>query len=65
MAKPKRKTLPPGQYGDLSGYSPVELTKKKLGECRVGLTPANPAGVVAFVRRIDELEKRIAELEST
>jgi hypothetical protein len=48
----------------MSGYSTVELTKKSLGYMRTGLTAANPAGVVALVRRIDELTKRIEELES-
>jgi len=59
MAK-KQKTLPPGEYGDVSGYSTVELTKKLLGRYRTGLSAANPAEVVALVKRIDELEKERA-----
>lgn len=56
----KRKTLPPGQYGDISGYHPKELTNKDLGQFRTGLHAGNPANMVLLVREIDQLR---AELE--
>jgi len=49
----------------MSGYSTAELSKRVLGELRVGLSAANPAGVVALVRRIDELEAQLKKAQET
>lgn len=55
------KSLPPGQYGDISGYHPTHLTEKDLAQFRTGLCAGNPANMVLLVKEIDRLRAALGK----
>lgn len=57
----KQTTLPPGTYGNVSGYEPDRLTEKNLGLLRTGKHACNPKEAVLLVQEIDRLRRQLAE----
>ena len=58
----KRRGLPPGEYGNTSGYQPHTLTNKDLSKWRSGTSAGNPACMVLLVKEIDALRKAQKQL---